>query len=93
MSDGTAVSQNARKAIQAIDSLQNLYSGLVNNQEDRAAVSDLLQDLRDAIEEVNNILSRISPATEGTLRSELQQEHEAKSTAQEQRYASGPVCN
>lgn len=93
MSDGTAVSQNARKAIQAIDSLQNLYSGLVNNQEDRAAVSDLLQDLRDAIEEVNNILSRISPATEGTIRNELQQEREAKSTAQEQRYASGPTCD
>lgn len=88
------VSQNARRAINAVDALNRLYSGIINDREDLDDVgSGMLQDLRDAIEEVKNILNRLSTGTEGTIRSRLKQEAESKSKAQEQRFESGPECD
>jgi len=93
MPDNTTVSQTARQAIQVIDELQALYSSIVNNPRDRTETSDLLDELRDAIVAVQNILSRVSRHSEGNIRSELKQESDAKSSAQTQRFASGPACD
>lgn len=93
MPQNVVISQNARRALQIIDELQALYSGVVNDPEDRRATSDLVQDLRDAIESVQNVLSRLTEATESTVRDELSAEREAKSSAQEQRFANGPSCD
>jgi len=90
MPQNTTVSQNARKAVQAIDMLQALYSGIVNDPQDKTATSDLLQELRSAIDDVQKILGRIGPQE---ARSELQQEHDLKASSQTARYANGPSCD
>jgi len=89
----TSVSHNARLAIRAVDDLQSLYSGIVNDPKDRANTGDLLKDLRNAIIDLQKIVSRIAAGSEGNLRSELKQEHDAKSSAQTERYANGPSCD
>lgn len=90
----TGVSQNARRAMNAIEALEALYAGLLNSTNDRQKTGgSLLHDLRDAIEEVDQILNRITAGTRGTVRDRLSQESESKSRAQEQRYAAGPKCD
>lgn len=87
------VSQTTRRVVQIVDDLQSLYSTLVNDPKQRAKTSDLLDELRDAIIAVQDILARVSDASEGSIRSELRQERDKKSSAQTQRFASGPDCD
>ena len=93
MTDNTTISQDSRKAIQALDALQSLHSGISNDPKDKANTRDLMKDLHDAIITVQTILGRITPVNEGVARSELQTEHDAKSTAQASRFANGPSCD